>query len=51
MDRHFKFIGLYSSMKDFTAIVKLSLFMVKKKRGGRGGTSLPFKSGVRKGAY
>lgn len=50
MDRHFKFVGWCSSMNDFTAIVKLSLFLVKKKRGG-GGTSLPFKSGVWKGAY
>lgn len=50
MDRHFKFVGWCSSMNDFTAIVKLSLFLVKKKGGG-GGTSLPFKSGVRKGAY
>lgn len=50
MDRHFKFVGLYSSMKDFTAVVKLSLFWVKKKGGGEG-TSLPFKSGVQKGAY
>lgn len=34
MDRDFKFVGWCSSMNDFTAIVKLSLFLVKKKRGG-----------------
>lgn len=34
MDRHFKFVGWCSSMNDFTAIVKLSLFLVKKKGGG-----------------
>lgn len=34
MDRHFKFVGWCSSMKDFTAVVKLSLFWVKKKGGG-----------------
>lgn len=34
MERHFKFVGWCSSMNDFTAIVKLSLFLVKKKKGG-----------------
>lgn len=33
MDRHFKFVGWCSSMNDFTAIIKLSLFLVKKKGG------------------
>lgn len=34
MDRYFKFVGWCSLMNDFIVIVKLSFFLVKKKRGG-----------------
>lgn len=50
MDRYFKFVGWCSLMNDFIVIVKLSFFLVKKKRGG-GGISFLFKSGVWKGVY
>lgn len=38
-------------MNDFTANSETKSFFGKKKKGEGGGTSLPFKSGVRKGAY